>query len=343
MKQTLKADILFLIMVFVHLGIVLCLSILHVIGIKIDLSTNQSLLLSQILILVPAFIYLISTKTNPIKLVRWKRIDIPTIFMVILLTFLTMPLVTFINALSLLFSQNNVMELTQKMTTNTFGVNLLLMAVIPAVSEEFVFRGVLFHTYRKDSVLYGVIVSGVVFGLMHLNFNQFSYAFVLGIIFALIIEATGSIFATIIAHFIINGYSVVAMTISDKMLNLLGQSSQDIQAQMTPENLIMVAGVYGIIAIGTTAMAIGVYIWIAKHCKRENHLRAVFMIRKGTDKFSLKRAISIPLIISIIVCLSYMIYTEVVVSVTEKQNNTQYNIEEPTIDNTIDNTIDIEL
>lgn len=335
MRQTLKADILFLIMVFVHIGVVLCLSILHVVGIKSDLTTNQSLLLSQLLILLPTFIYLLLTKTNPIKLIRWKRIDLPTIFMVILFTFLTMPLITFINALSMLFSQNNVMALTEKMTTNPFGLNLLLMAIIPAISEEFVFRGVLFHTYRKDSVLYGVIISGIVFGLMHLNFNQFSYAFVLGIIFALIIEATGSIFATIIAHFVINGNSVVWMTISDKMLNVMGQSSQEIQSQMTPEYLMMIAGVYGIIAIGTTALAIGVYIWIAKHCNRENHLRAVFMIQKGSDRFSIKRVISIPLIISVVVCLSYMIYTEVAVSITEKQNNTQYNIEDPTIDNTI--------
>lgn len=336
MRQILKADILFLILVFVHIGVVLVLSILQLVGIKSELPINQSLLLSQLLILVPTFIYLFITKTNPIKLVRWKSIDLPTIFMVILLTFLTMPLITFINALSMLFSQNNVIALTERMTMNPFGINLLLMAIIPAISEEFVFRGVLFHTYRKDSVLYGVVISGVVFGLMHLNFNQFSYAFVLGIIFALIIEATGSIFATIIAHFIINGNSVVWMTISDKMLKVMGQSSMEIQSQMTTQYLIMVAGVYGIIAIGTTALAIGVYIWIVKHCKRENHLRAVFMIRKGNDKFLWKRAISIPLIISIIVCLSYMVYTEVVVSANQKQNNTQYNIDEPSIDNTID-------
>lgn len=336
MRQTLKADILFLIMVFAHIGIVLCFSILDIIGIKVDLSMNQRLLLSQLLIIIPAIIYLILTKTNPIKLIRWKKIDLPTIFMVILMTFLTMPLVTFINAMSMLFSQNNVMALGEKMMSNPLALNLLLMAVIPAISEELVFRGVLFHTYRKDSVLYGVMISGVVFGLMHLNFNQFSYAFVLGIIFALIIEATGSIYATIIAHFIINGNSVVGMAISNKMLNVLGQSTQDMQTQITPEYLMMIAGLYGIIAIGTTALAIGVYIWIAKHCKRENHLRAVFKIRKGADKFSLKRAISIPLIISIVVCLSYMVFTEVITSNTKNQNNTQYDIDDPTIDNTID-------
>lgn len=335
MRQTLKADVLFLIMVFVRIGAILCFTLLSVFGINNYLSTNQSLILSQLLILIPAVIYLLLTKTNPIKLIRLKKIDIPTIFMVIILTFLTMPLITFINALSMLFSQNTVLTLTQEMSTNSFFLNLLLIAIIPAISEEFVFRGILFHTYRKSSVLYGVVISGVVFGLMHLNFNQFSYAFLLGIIFALIIEATGSIYATMIAHFVINGNSVVMMELSDKMLGTLGQSSQELQSQMTPEYLMMVAGVYGMIALGTTALAIGVYIWIVKHCKRENHMRAVFMIRKGEDKFSFKKAVSIPLILSIIICLSYMLYTEAVQNAQINENNTQYNIEDPTFDKTI--------
>lgn len=340
MRQTLKADILFLIMVFVHIGVVLCIAILPLMGVNSNnISTNQSLILSQLLILIPAAVYLIITKTNPIKLIRFKKIDVATIFMVIILTFLMMPLITFINALSMLFSQNAVTALTQEMSGNTFIVNLILMAVIPAISEEFVFRGVLFHTYRKSSVLYGIVISGVVFGLMHLNFNQFSYAFVLGIVFALVIEATGSIYAVMIAHFVINGNSVVMMELSDKLLGAVGQNSQQLQSQITPQYLMMVVGVYGMIALGTTALAIGVYIWIVKHCKRENHLRAVFMIRRGEERFSFKRAISIPLILSILICLSYMIYTEAVQSAMQKENNVEYNIE----DNTLDNTLDIEL
>ncbi|RDY31794.1 CPBP family intramembrane glutamic endopeptidase [Lachnotalea glycerini] len=337
MRNTLKADLLFFIMVLIHLGAVTFFTVLSIRKISVEYSTNQSLLLSQLLILIPVGIYLLITKTNPFKLIRFKKIDVATIFMVILLTFLIMPLITFINSVSMLFSNNNVLTLTNELTGNSFLLNLLLMAVIPAISEEFVFRGILFHTYRKSSVLYGVVISGIVFGLMHLNFNQFSYAFVLGIVFALLIEATGSIYSTMIAHFFINGNSVVIMALSNKVWGGLEQSSQQLQSQLTPKYLIMIAGVYGIIAVGTTALAIGVYIWIGKHCKRENHLRAVFMIRKGEDKFILRKAISIPLIVSIVLCLSYMVLSEVV----QANYNENVEIEQDVED--IENTLSIEL
>jgi membrane protease YdiL (CAAX protease family) len=311
MSNTKKADVLFLSMILIHIAVVLGLTVLNRRGIIVNMSTNESLILSQLLILVPVGIYLLISKTNPIKLIRFKRIDIATIGMVILLTALIMPLITFINALSMLFSKNMVMDLSAEMAGNSLLVNLVLMAVIPAISEEFVFRGVLFHTYRKNSILYGAVISGIVFGLMHLNFNQFSYAFILGIVFALIIEATGSIYATMIAHFVINGSSVLSLE-AQKLVGIYGGSSKQLalQTQLTPETLMMVAAVYGVVAVGTTALAIGVYIWIAKHCGRENHLRAVFTIRKGEDKFNLRKAISFWLIASIVISIGFMGFSE---------------------------------
>lgn len=335
MKHTLKADILFLILVLMHIGVIICFTILKIKGVELALPINQSLLLSQFLILFPAIVYLLVTKTNPFRLIRFNKIDLPTIGMVILLTFLTMPLITFLNVLSMLFSQNAVMALTQEMSGNSFLVNLILMAIIPAISEEFVFRGVLFHTYRKTSVLYGIVVSGVIFGLMHMNFNQFSYAFILGILFALIIEATGSIFATMLAHFIINGNSVVMMASSEWLLKVLGQNSQQLQSEMTPEYLMMAAFVYGLIALGTTAAGIGVYIWIVKHCNREGHMRAVFRIRKGNDRFSIKKTISIPLLLSIVLCISYMIYTETLPNNVIEEQNPKTNTQDSFYDNTL--------
>lgn len=336
MSNTKKADVLFLSMILIHIGMFFLFRIL---GTSIYISTNQSLILSQLLILLPVAAYLLITKTNPVKLIRFKKIDIATIGMVILLTVLCMPLITFINALSMLVSQNALTSLTNEMAGNSLLLNLILMAVIPALSEEFVFRGVLFHTYRKSSVLYGAILSGIIFGLMHLNFNQFSYAFVLGIIFAMIIEATGSIYATMIAHFVINGNSVVMMKISEKLLNFIGENGQQaaLQTQFSKEQLLLAAGFYGVIAVGTTALAIGVYIWIVKHCNRENHIRAVFMIRKGEDKFDFKKAISIWLIGSIAACMVFMVYYEMI-----NVKNTQKNTIEQNIDSVGDNTLQIE-
>ena len=54
-------------------------------------------------------------------------------------------------------------------------------------------------------------MSGLIFGLMHLNFNQFSYGFVLGVIFAAVVEASGSIYASMAIHFLINFQSAQAI------------------------------------------------------------------------------------------------------------------------------------
>lgn len=242
----------------------------------------------------------------------------------------------------MLFAENRVQTISQEMISNPFLVNLLLLAVLPAISEEFVFRGVLFHTYRKSSVLYGVVLSGIIFGLMHLNFNQFSYAFVLGIIFALLIEATGSIYSTMIAHFIINGYSVVMLENQEKLLGNSLQSSQQLQSQITPEYLVIIIAVYGMIAVGTTVLAIGVYLWIVKHCNRVNHMKAVFMIRKGKDRFDIKRAISIPLVISILICLMYMTAVEVIPNYQNKDSKIEQNMDQ-NIDNVDENILEIDL
>jgi hypothetical protein len=114
-----------------------------------------------------------------------------------------------------------------------------------------------------------------------------------------------------IAHFVINGSSVLSLE-AQKLVGIYGGSSKQLalQTQLTPETLMMVAAVYGVVAVGTTALAIGVYIWIAKHCGRENHLRAVFTIRKGEDKFNLRKAISFWLIASIVISIGFMGFSE---------------------------------
>ena len=90
----------------------------------------------------------------------------------------------------------------QELIAYPFVVQLLIIAVLPACVEEFVFRGLIYHSYRKNGILGAAVLSGLVFGLMHLNINQLSYAAVMGIIFALLVEATGSMYSSMLAHYI---------------------------------------------------------------------------------------------------------------------------------------------
>ena len=58
-----------------------------------------------------------------------------------------------------------------------FGV--LIIAILPAVSEEFMFRGVIMSSLRERGFWYSVFVSAAVFALSHLNVKQLIHPFYL--------------------------------------------------------------------------------------------------------------------------------------------------------------------
>lgn len=89
---------------------------------------------------------------------------------------------------------------------------LLVIAVLPAVFEESVFRGVFFRIMEKKYSKTGLVVmTGLMFGGMHLNIFSFFQTSVLGIILGILVLRSGSIFPAMIMHFANNAVSVVIM------------------------------------------------------------------------------------------------------------------------------------
>ena len=88
-------------------------------------------------------------------------------------------------------------------------LEIFMTAVLPGFCEEFTHRGLLFHGYR-DSGFKVVIVSALLFSLMHQNIRQTGYTFFDGVVIALLFYYTGSIWPGIIVHFLNNAYSVLS-------------------------------------------------------------------------------------------------------------------------------------
>lgn len=85
----------------------------------------------------------------------------------------------------------------------------VLTAILPAICEEFLHRGILLHAGKKcGNTRYSLLVSSILFGLMHLNINQFFYATILGALMGYINLVTDSIYPSIIIHFINNFLSI---------------------------------------------------------------------------------------------------------------------------------------
>jgi hypothetical protein len=77
-------------------------------------------------------------------------------------------------------------------------------AIAPAFAEEFLFRGVFYTNLRPYGRTQAVLISSLLFALMHQNIGQLFYTFVAGIAMALMYELTGSIWCSVIYHLINN-------------------------------------------------------------------------------------------------------------------------------------------
>lgn len=90
---------------------------------------------------------------------------------------------------------------------NIFGV--IATALLGPIAEELVFRGLLVKNAKKEFGLIGcMVLSGIAFGIMHLNPIQGIYAIPLGMIFAYFAYRYNSIIPTILAHIINNSIAV---------------------------------------------------------------------------------------------------------------------------------------
>lgn len=92
----------------------------------------------------------------------------------------------------------------------SIGLELLGSALITPFLEELLHRGVVFGRLRRRMQMWpAVLVSALIFAILHFNMVQFIYAFLLGIVFALFVEKTGHLYPAVIAHVVSNAVAVV--------------------------------------------------------------------------------------------------------------------------------------
>lgn len=271
------------------------------------LNFYQSSAVSEALFLVPAFFYVLLTGGECLNDLQLQIPRISVLILVVVLSWLLLPLMTWLNLFSMLFSANRVAGSLAGLGNTSFWRNLFYVAVLPAVSEEFMFRGIFFHGFRPAGILKGALVSGLCFGLLHMNINQFVYAFVLGVIFALLVEAAGSVTASMIPHFIINCTSVFSIAISSQVMDEaeLSQAAQTI----TNQEILQALMVYTMIALVCGTLAVCVLTWIARCCGRREHMRQI--LHREDKKTGREGRIWTPaLVIAAIITAAYMVAGE---------------------------------
>ncbi len=92
-----------------------------------------------------------------------------------------------------------------------FGVLLSILATVvtAALVEEFVCRGLVMGLLKKHGEGFAIVVSAILFGLMHQNFIQIPFATLIGLILGYVTIKTGSLWVAIAIHAFNNGISVL--------------------------------------------------------------------------------------------------------------------------------------
>ena len=222
-----KASIFFFVVLILEIPLAILIGMLQNV-MSAEYTSLISILVTQGYLLLSAIIYLIVTKTSPKRDLRVGKYKISTFFLSLILLVTAAPMASWLNVFSQLFAKNEtsgaIFEVTEAVP---MWLGILIIGFLPGFVEETLYRGIMFSAFRKRSILTGIVISALSFGLMHMNFNQMLYAVYLGIVFALVVEATGSLVSTMILHMLFNGINTMYVYILPKLYDFLAQYSEE--------------------------------------------------------------------------------------------------------------------
>jgi len=171
-----------------------------------------------------------------------KRASLISVILVFVLLFAALPLINYLGELNsrmslpswlsgvehwMRSSEDDAAKLMDKFleihTVSGFIFSIIMIAVLPALSEELIFRGILQRLFSEWSknIHVGIWSSAILFSAMHMQFYGFIPRMLLGVMLGYLLFWSGSLWLPIIAHFINNAAAVIfAFLFSHKMIEV---------------------------------------------------------------------------------------------------------------------------
>lgn len=133
----------------------------------------------------------------------------------------------------------------QMKTFKDLLINLFIMALLPAIGEELFFRGSLQKALLRMSQKpwLAILVSSLVFGLLHGTFFKLLPIFTLGLLLGTVYHVTRNLWYTITIHFINNAFAVLSVYYADSSSLLKRLAGDDISVPLYGALLSGVIGV----------------------------------------------------------------------------------------------------
>lgn len=230
-KEMKRAGIFFFVLLLLEIPLSFLISYVRYV-ISADSYYVVSILMTQVYLLIGALFYMLITKKKFTRDLQLKKYKVSTFFLSFLVLITAAPMATVLNLLSQFFAENStsmaILEVSEQLPV---WLGVMVVGFLPGFIEETLYRGIVYQAFRRRSILTGIVVSALSFGLMHMNFNQILYAIYLGVVFALLVEATGSLGSSMILHMVFNGMNTLYLYLLPVLLNFLCKFSDEAAKQ----------------------------------------------------------------------------------------------------------------
>lgn len=195
--------------------VVLLLAMIYIGGAIASRDVMVGSFIQQLMVLsVPLLLtwYMKTDKKQIFSLTAPKLSVIPASILLYIGTYLSSMVVSMILGVFMKESMQNVEGTFNALMEYPFVIVLFVLAFMPAVGEELLFRGVVFGSLNsRYKAVVSILVSAAIFGAFHMSMIKFLSTGMLGACFAYIVYKGGSIYVTMLLHFVNNAFSFVAM------------------------------------------------------------------------------------------------------------------------------------
>lgn len=264
------------------------------------------LITEYIIVLLPILIFLKIRGYKIKKVLKLNKISLKESLLIPLITLSFYPIAAFFNALIMilisLFGELNPPPLPQPTSGGNFLIGLFIIAISPGICEEIMFRGFIMKSYEHKGYKKAILISGILFGIFHFNFQNLMGPLLLGILFGFLVYKTNSLYASIIAHTTNNAF---AWTISYIFTNL--GTSMESTSELTSDISQTTSLVMGTLALGAIASVTGlIAYYLYKKLPDRNKFKEV---DESLEKQEIEKRGLLKYIPLIIVIIGYIVST----------------------------------
>lgn len=174
-----------------------------------------ALAINQIGFLIVVFLYCYFRKVEFVSVVPVKKSPnvkqwflLPLISIATIILFL--PITNLFVELLTVMGYSGTVGIPKATSIGLYFLSLFVIAILPAIGEEFLFRGPVFSSYLTKGVWWAILMSGFLFSIMHASPLQTVHQFGLGVVLAIVLLISRSIWACVFIHFF-NNFVVITI------------------------------------------------------------------------------------------------------------------------------------